>query len=151
MNKIATDETQKDVIRGFKLNRETLYYTVLFGVGAVISIVLFILGIVFKSAGLMIYTGLITVLFTLAALMTFRLTLISKETLYVENGQLVFKRFFKTDIIAISEIGRVAAVTGLKNDVTTINITYGKNVAKYKFKNFTKEEIAHLRRATSKY
>ena len=151
MNDISTVKNSKDVIRGTRLNRETLYYTVLFGAAAVTSLVLFILGICYKSAGLMIYTGILLPLFTLSALAMLRLTLISKDTICVEAGTLVIKSFFVTRRIAISDLGKVTAATNNRTGVTTINITYGKTTLSYTYKNFTKEEIAHLRRATSKY
>ena len=148
---MTTQATQKDVIRGVKLNREFIYYTALFSGGALIFFVLFILGIVFKNAGLTVYNGILTLTFTLATLVALKLTLDSKDTVAVIDGVLTVKKFFTTEKIAVSDIGRVAVICDEKKNVTTVNITHGKEISKLKFKNFTKEEIAHLRRATSKH
>ena len=151
MKDISSAKNSKDVIRGTRLNRETLYYTVLFGVAAITSLVLFILGISYRNTGLIVYTAILMPLFTLSALATLRLTVISKDTICVENGTLVIKSFLVTRRIAIADLGKVTVATNNKNNVTTINITYGKTTVSYTYKDFTKEEIAHLRRATSKY
>jgi hypothetical protein len=150
---MATHNTDmpKDVIRGTKFNREFMYYACLFGGGAVIFLALIILGIVYKNTGLIIYNSILTLLFTLATLTAARLTLISKDEVYVANGELTVKKFFKTERIAVLDISRVAAITDEKKNVTVINVTHGKTISKYKFKGFTKEDIAHLRRATSKH
>ena len=64
----------------------------------------------------------------------------------------MIKSFTMTRKIAIYEIGKVSAATNVKTNVTSVKINYGKNnTVKYKYKNFTKEEIAHLKRATSRY
>ena len=150
MKDITALENSKDVIRGARLNRETLYYTVLFGAATVTALVLLILGISYKNTSLIVYTSCLIPLFSLLCLTVLRLTLISKDTLYVEDGELVVKRFFKTERIKLRDIGKVSAVTDDKKNSTTINVTHGKIVSKYTFKHFTKEDIAHLRRVTSK-
>lgn len=148
---MTTQAIQKDVIKGENLNREFIYYTALFGGGALIFFALFILGIVNKNAGLAVYNGILTLTFTLAALVALKLALNSKDTVAVIDGVLTVKKFFTTEKIAVSDIGKVAAICDEKKNVTTVNITHGKEISKFKFKNFTKEEIAHLRRATSKH
>lgn len=152
MKDIKTLENTKDVIRGEKYDRETLYYTVLFGCAALAFLAVLFRGIWVKNTGLTIYSAILFPIFTLATLLTLRLTLVSKDRLYVEDGFLVIKSFSMTRMIAISDISKVSAATDAKSNVTSVKISYGKNnTAKYKYKNFTKEEIAHLKRATSKH
>ena len=152
MKDIETLEKSRDVIRGEKYNRETMYYTALFGFAALAFLVVFIRGICIKNTGLIVYSAILCPLFTLAALLVLRLTLVSKDQLYVEDGYLVIKTFTVTRRIAIYDIGKVSAATNEKTNVTSVKINYGRNnTVKYKYKNFTKEEIAHLKRATSRY
>ena len=151
MKDITAIENSRNVIKGARLNRETLYYTVLFGAATITAIVLLILGISYKNTSLIVYTSCLIPLFSLSCLAVLRLTLISRDTLYVEDGELVVKRFFKTEKIKLADIDKVTAVTDDKKESATVNVTHGKNVSKYTFKYFTKEEIAHLKRATSKH
>ena len=151
MKDITALENSKDVIRGARFNRETLYYTVLFGAATVTSIVLLILGICYKNTNLIVYTACLVPLFSLSCLTVLRLTLISKDTMYVEGGELVVKRFFTTERVKLADISKLSVVTDEKKNSTTVNLTHGKNVSKYTFKHFTKEETAHLRRAASKH
>ena len=151
MKDISTLKNSRDVIRGAKLSREFLYYAVLFGIGCITSLVLLVFGIVNKQTALIVYTSIIVPIFLALTLVFSRLTLVSHNTIYVENGTLVIKSFFKTREFAIMEIGKVSAAINNKSNVTSVNVTYGKTTYNYEYKSFTKEDIAHLRRATSKY
>ena len=141
----------KEVIKGTKINGETVYYSALFGLGFIIAVVLLILGIIGHNTGLIVYTAILIPLFLAASLASIRFTMISKDTLYIEDGYLVVKRFFTTVKMKTSDISKLTAVKDDKSDAATINITYGKETAKFHFRSLTKEEIAQLKRATSKY
>lgn len=151
MKNLQSNNTKREVIRGHRVNRESIYYTALFGVALVTSIVLLIIGIVGKTKGLIIYTAILVPVFALADLAALRYTLVSKDTLYIEDSKLVIKSFFKTRVIPVSLIDKLTAATNNKNNVTTVNITYEKESVSYKFNDITKEDIARLRRATSKH
>lgn len=139
----------RDVIKGTKLSREALYYSILFGVAFVVSVVILVFGIIFKSGGLIAYASVLTALFLVGSLAAVRFTLISRDTIYVENGQLVIKSFTGTKSFKITKITKLSAVTDEKN-VTKVKITTGKQHTKYKFRNLTKEDIANLKSVTSK-
>ena len=68
MKDINEIERSKEVIRGDKLSREALYYTILFGAASLINLVLLIFSIVHKNSGLTVYTSVLEPLFILAAL-----------------------------------------------------------------------------------
>lgn len=149
MKDTLANNKSRDVIKGTRLSREALYYSILFGVAFVISVVLFVFGIIFKSGGLIAYSSTLTVLFLVGSLSAIRFTLISHETVYAEDGYLFIKSFSGTQRFKISKITKLSAVTDEKN-VTKVKITTGKQHAKYKFRNLTKEDIVNLKRVTSK-
>lgn len=151
MKDISTVQNSRDVIRGARFSHEFLYYAVLFGLALITSLVLLVFGIVNKQTSLVVYTAIITPIFLALSLVFLRLTLVSHNTIYVEDGTLVIKSFLKTREFKVMEIGKVSAAINNKNNLTSINVTYGKNTFNYEYKNFNKDEIAHLRRATSKY
>ena len=132
------------------LNKETLYYAILFGVAFVTILVLLILGIVNKNTGLIIYTAILTPVFLFSGVAALRYTLISKDTIYVEDKILVIKTFFITGKFPIGSITKLTAGKLTEDDVTSVNITTSDNTVNFKFKNITKEEIAQLRRVASK-
>ena len=140
----------KDVIKGNPLNKETLYYSILFGVGFIVILVLMILGCCYHNPGLAIYAGILTPIFLAVSLLSLRYTLVSMDTIYAEEGVLVVKTLLSTKKFEIAKIDKLTAATNNNDNVTTINITVGENTARYEFKNITKDEIAHLRRVTSK-
>ena len=141
----------RDVIKSQGLNKETLYYTILFGVALITVLVLMIFGISNKNTGLIVYTAIIAPIFLAAEFASVRYTFTCNDTIYVEDDTLIIKTFLSTRRIPVGKIDKLTAGKIGNDDVTAVNITYGDSVARYKFKNFTKEEIAHLRRATSKY
>lgn len=151
MKDINEIERSKEVIRGDKLSREALYYTILFGAASLINLVLLIFSIVHKNSGLTVYTSILEPLFILAALIALRCTLISQDTIYIEDKTLVIKRFFETKRIAIANIDKLSCATDTKGETTQIKIVCGKETMKFKYKNFTKENVAHIKRAVAKH
>ena len=144
-----TSYSTKEVIRGERVNRETLYYTVLFGIAFVVISVLMAFGFMYNNPVLAIYAGILVPIFIAGFCVTLRLTLVSKNTVYVEDKTLVLKNFRSTGKYPLKDISKITAATNNTTGVTTINITSGATTKSYNFKNFSKEEIAQLRNATS--
>ena len=144
-----TSLNSKEVIRGERVNRETLYYTVLFGIAFVVITVLMVFGFMYHNPVLAIYAGILAPLFVAGFLVTLRITLVSKNTIYVENKTLVIKTLASTRKYQLKDIAKITAATNNTTGVTTINVTAGATTKSYDFKNFTKEEITQLRNATS--
>jgi hypothetical protein len=144
-----TSFNKREVIRGERLNRETLYYTVLFGIAFVVITVLMVFGFMYHNPVLAIYAGILVPIFIAGFFVTLRLTLVSKNTVYVENKTLVIKSFASTKKYQLKEITRITAATNSTTGVTTINVTSGATTKSYSFKNFTNDQIAQLRKATS--
>ena len=146
MKKNLTKENTKDVIRGSSLSRESIYYTALFGVAFIVSLVLLFIAIKQGNNGLIIYSSILIPVFLISALVAARFTVLSKNKIYVENGTLVIKTFFATRKFKTADIRKFTSAQH-ENNVTAIRITYHNKVHKFSFKNFTKEEITHMKRA----
>ena len=146
MKKNPIKENTKDVILGFRVSRESIYYTALFSVAFVISLVLLFIAIKQGNSGLTIYASVLVPVFLTSAVIAARFTSLSKNKIYVDNGILVIKTFFATNKFKTSSIQKLTSAQHDKN-VTSIKITYKNQIHKYNFKNFTKEEASHLKRA----
>lgn len=151
MKDISSMEKSKEVISGLRANRESLYYTILFGAASIVAVVLLIVAFVQKNSPLKVYTYIMLPVFALATTAAARYTFVSKDRIYTKCGVLVIKSFFITRRFKIENIDRLTAATNNKDNVTTVNVVVGDRTASYKFKNMSKEEIAHLRRATQKH
>lgn len=145
------NSNKKDVITGTKISRESLYYIILFGIAALFSLVLLVIGIVQGNKKLIIYSAIILPLFVIASALAARGAYVSRSTVYTDGDTLFIKSFFRTEKIRIKEIEKLSAAKNDKTGKTSVKITHAKKVSKYTFKNFNKEEISHLRRATSKF
>ncbi len=150
MKDITSIAKSKEVITGLRVNRESVYYTALFGAAFLLSVALLIISLVQENKGLTIYASVLVPLFLVASLVAARSVCVSKNKIYVRRGVLVIKSFFCTRRIEIASIERLTAANFGNKGQTSVNVTYGNKTAKYIFKNLTKEEIAHLRRATAR-
>ena len=150
MKNLSTEKS-RDIIKGKPLNREAIYYSALFGAAFVFSLVLLLYGNVKSNSGLITYSAILVPVFATAALASLIFAIRSNNIIYVEDEVLVINRFLSTRKIPLADIGRVSVATNNKTGITSINVNYNGKTAHYNYKNFTKEEIAHLRRATSKY
>ena len=151
MKDISSIEKSKDVVYGLGVNKESVYYTALFGAASLTALVLLIISYVQKNTALKIYAWILLPVFAICTVIAARYSFASWNKVYAHGGFLVFKSFFVTRKFEISKIKKISAATNNKNDVTTVNVFYSEKTYNYKFKSMTKEEIAHLRRATSKY
>ncbi len=147
MNEVSLNK--KEVISGAKISRESLYYTILFGLGAMVAAALIYIGVAKANKGLMIYSIVILPILFIAALISARFTCVSKNTIHKKNGKLILKTFFITRKHKICDIVRLSAKQNGTNGTTSVNITNHIKTVNYTFKKLTNEEIARLRRAAS--
>ena len=146
MKENLTKENTKNVIKGFRLSRESVYYTSLFSVAFVVSLVLLFIAIGQENTGLIIYSSILIPIFLSCAIVAARFTVLSKNKIYVENGTLVIKTFFATKKFKTADIRKFTSAQH-ENNVTAIKITYQNKIHKFNFKNFTKEDLTHMKRA----
>lgn len=142
-------KNKKNVIAGKRLSRESLYYSILFGMGAVAAAVLLYLGITKHNKGLIIYSGILIPVFLIGTLIAVRFVLVSKNTVYSTDEVLVVKAFFITRKFKVAEIEKLTAAQSGVDGITSVNITYRGKTAHYRFKDLTKDDVSSLRRATS--
>ena len=146
MKKNLTKENTKDVIKGVRLSRESLYYAILFGVAFAVSLVLLFIAIKQGNTGLIIYSSILIPVFLISSIIAARFIALNKNKIYVENGTLVIKTFFANRKFKTADIKKFTSAQHEKN-ITAIKITYQNRVHKFNFKNFTKEELTHMKRA----
>ena len=151
MKDISSIEKSKDVVYGLGVNRESIYYTALFGAASLTALVLLIISYAQKNTALKIYAWVLLPVFAICTVIAARYSIQSKNKVYAQCGVLVIKSFFATRKFEIMKIEKLTAATNNKDGVTTVNVCYGGRTFNYKFKSMTKEEIAHLRRVISKY
>ena len=151
MKDISSIEKSKDVVYGLGVNRESLYYTALFGAASVTALVLLFISYAQKNTALKIYAWILLPIFAICTAIAARYAFASKNKIYAHDGVLVIKSFFITRKFEIAKIEKLTAATNNKSGVTTVNVFFGGRNYNYKLRSMTKEEIAHLRRATSKY
>lgn len=151
MKDISSIEKSKDVIKGLEINRESVYYTALFGAASVVSLVLLIISYVQRNAGLKIYSWILLPIFLIGTLAAARYAFVSKNRIYTKCGVLVIKSFFITRHFEIAKIEKLTAAKFGDKGLASVNITYGEKSFKYTFKDCSKEEINELRRLTSRH
>ena len=144
-------KTPRDVILGKKINRETVYYTALFGAATITALILLFIAYSQGNKELKIYSYVLAPLFFAATAVSARYTCFTKDRIHAQDGVLVIKTFFRTRKLKIAKIEKLTALKSGDDKRTSVKITYLGKVLNYKFKNITKEEVAHLRRTTSKY
>lgn len=150
MKDISSIEKSKDVISGLHVSKEGLYYIALFGAASITAAVLLIIAYVQHNSPLKIYSFVLLPLFLILTAVAARFTYVTKNRVYVKDGTLVIKSFFLTRKLKTEKIDKLTAAKNGETEITSVNITYCTKTYKYKFKNFTKEDISHLRRVTSK-
>ena len=151
MKKNSSSKCERDVIVGHNISKETVYYTALFGAAMIVALVLLFISISQKNTGLTIYSSILIPVFLTSTAISLRFVLIGKEKMYVEDGVLVIKKFFSTKKHSIDKIEKLKVTTNHEKDNTVVKITYKNETVKYIFKNFTKEDGAHLKSATFKH
>ena len=139
---------KRTVILGSKMNRESLYYTLLFFLGTVAAAVLIYVGKVKMNKGLTIYSIVLCPIFLICALIFLRFTCVSRNAIYRKGVKLVVKHFLPTRRLNVAEIDKITVAQNGADGITSVNITYHGKTFNYKFKNVTKEEAAHIRRAS---
>ena len=133
-----------------RLNRESIYYTALFCIGAIVAVVLRYIGKAKANKGLMTYASVLIPVFIVAALVAVRFAITSRNPIYAKENKLVVKSYFITRRYNVAEIEKLTVAQNGSNGLTYVNITYRYKTANYIFKSITKEEVAHLRRVASK-
>lgn len=141
-------QVKRDYIKGNPISKEALYYSILFGIGCIVGLVILIIALAYKNDKLSLYAGIITTLFLLASLAAATYILIRREAIYLEENTLVIAKLFSTKRFTVANIDKLTAATNNQNGITSVNVTCSGKVTRYKFKNMSKEEIAQLRRAT---
>ena len=142
--------TKKDIIKGTAVSREGIYYTSLFTLGAIVSVILAIVGKANENKGLTIYASVLLPIFVISALVAARFVCISVGTVCKKGDVLVIKTFFMTRRYNVDEIKKFSVVQHKDGEITEIKFDYRDNAVDYTFKNMTKEEAAHFKRATLK-
>ena len=150
MKDIKKKENTKEVITGLRISRESIYYTALFGVAFILSLVLLFIAISQSNKALTIYASVLVPVFLISTLIAVRFTCFTKNRIYVEDEVLVIKTFFTTRKFSIKKIKKLTFPQSEGETVTSVNITYCDQTFRYNFKNLEKEEAQHLKRAVSK-
>ena len=141
---------KKDIIKGPKISREGIYYASLFTLGAIVAAILVFVGMAKENKGLTIYASVLLPIFVISALVAARFVCISVGTVCKKGDVLVIKTFFMTRRYNVGEIEKLYVTQSKDEKITEIKIAYRDNVVDYTFKNMTKEEAAHFKRATLK-
>ena len=147
MKNTKGNKNSKEVILGFRVSRESIYYTSLFGVAFIISLVLLCIAVSRHNKALTIYAAILVPLFIVTASIAARFTCLSKNKIHVKDGFLVIKTFFVTRRFKIAEIKKITSAQSGSDSATSLKITYRDKTFKYTFKNFTKEQASQLKRA----
>ena len=150
MKDISSIAKSKEVVKGITVNRELVYYSSLFSAASVASAVLIIIALVQSNTALIIYASILLPVFLLASLTAVRFMLVSLNTVFVQSDELVIKSFFITKRIKIDNIEKLTCIKLEKGTKTTVKVAYSGKSFRRTFKSMSKEEIAHLRRVTSK-
>lgn len=145
-----TNKQTKDVITGRRINRETIYYAALFTLALAASIVLLISAKVKNNKGLLIYSAILIPVFAICVISAVRAAYVSKNRMYVKGEVLIIKSFFYTRKIKINAIKRLTVTKGKKDGFTSIKLSLRDKTVRYSFKDFSKEDSAHLRNSISK-
>lgn len=140
-------QNTKEVITRSRANRESLYYTILFTLGAIAAVVLICLGSAKANKGLTIYAAVLLPIFVIAALVAARSFCVSMNTVHKKCDTLVIKTFFMTRKYNVSEIEKFALMQSKNGEITEVKIIYRKKAFYHTFKKMTKEEAAHFKRA----
>lgn len=140
----------KDVIIGFKANRESIYYTSLFSVAFAASILLLIFGKTQNNKGLVTYASVLIPVFLISALIAARFTCVGKNKVYLTKNTLVIKTFFITRKFKTSEIKKLTSAK-YGDGCTSLNIKYHQKTYKYNFKNITKDDVSKIKHAIPKH
>ena len=151
MKNIFKSNTSKEVIKDYGINKESVYYVCLFGAASITALVLLIIAYAQRNSGLKIYSWILLPVFILSTVMAARYAYTFKDKIYVADDALLVKCFLATKRYEIDKIDRLTAATNNTDGITSINVCYENTVTNYKLTSMSKEEIAHLRRATSKY
>ena len=151
MKNIFKSNTSKEVIKDYGINKESIYYVCLFGAASITALVLLIIAYAQRNSGLKIYSWILLPVFILSTVMAARYAYTFKDKIYVADDALFVKCFLATKRYEIDKIERLTAATNNTDGITSINVCYENTVTNYKLTSMSKEEIAHLRRATSKY
>ena len=147
MKENATNK--KETIAGAKINRESLYYTVLFGIGAIVSAILIYIGVAKHNKGLMIYSIVLAPILLALALVFARVTCVSKNTVYKKNDRLVIKSFLITRKFITKDIKKITVAQNGADGITSVNVKYQRRTYNFRLKKITKEEAACIKRAAS--
>ena len=139
-------QNKKEAIIGSRANRESLYYTILFTLGAIAAAVLICLGSAKANKGLTNYAAVLLPIFVIAALVFARFSYVSANTVHKNNGVLVIKTFFITRKYNVSEIEKFALMQSKNGEITEVKIIYREKTFYHTFKKMTKEEAARLKR-----
>lgn len=143
-------ENTKDVIAGLRVNRESIYYTSLFGAAFIVSLVLLCIAISQHNKALTIYASVLVPVFLISTLIAVRFTCFTKNRIHIKDGTLVIKTFFTTRKFSIKEIKKITFPHSEGDYVTLVNITYYGKTFRYNFKNLKKEDAMRLKHMASK-
>ena len=140
-------QNTKEVITRSKANRESLYYTALFTLGAIAAVVLICIGKANANKGLTIYAAVLLPIFVIAALVAARSFCVSINTVHKKCDTLVIKTYFMTRKYNVGQIKRFSLTQDKDGTLTEVKMIYRGNAIRHTFKKMTKEEAAHFKRA----
>ena len=143
MKKAASN---KNVIAGEKVSNEGIYYASLFGAALITSIILLIISTQKIYRGLTIYSAILIPVFAIACIAAARYITVSKNTVYLCDGNLVIKSFFVTRSFKINDIKKMNVTYNEVVKRAHVKINYEAKNYEYKL-NLTKEQTASLKRA----
>ena len=151
MKENSSKEGFKEVLYGQRVNKESVYYSALFGAASITSLVLLIIAYAQRNTDLKIYSYVLLPMFILCTATAVRYTLMCKDRIYVKDGVLTVKSFFVNRHFEIGRIEKVTAVSPDDGKPTTVKIIYGNQSYRYSLVNFGKEDISRLKKITSKH
>lgn len=127
-------------------NKECIYYISLFGIAIAAAIAMLVFSIIKSNTGLMTYSCVLLPVFALAMLLSVIIYINSKNPITVTDGVLSIKKGLCVKKIALAKIDKIAVSADGKSDVSIVKVSYGEKVARYKFKNISKETASVLRK-----
>ena len=150
MKEISSKEGFKEVLYGQRVNKESVYYSALFGAASVTALVLLIIAYAQRNTDLKIYSYVLLPVFMLCTAIAVRYTIMCKDRIYVKDGTLTVKGFFVNRSFEIESIERLTTTSLGDGKPTRVKIVYGKESYRYSLWNFSNEDAVRLKKITSR-
>ncbi len=146
MKDISQIEKSKEVIVDSKINREFIYYLVLFTIALISAVVLIFIAFKNNNLGLKIYSLILTPLFLILSLLSARLLYASHNMIFVKNSCLYIKRSLYTKKILISKIDGIKVASNEKESTVFVKISYGDKTYRLSLKGLEKEDVINIKK-----